>query len=78
MRSEDEVTSDAFLSKWLKARRWDSQHAFESIEKHATWRADFVPNGFIDEVTGGHKVKIVLTALCLISKNFTVGSLHME
>ncbi|WIA28850.1 hypothetical protein OEZ86_011376 [Tetradesmus obliquus] len=49
LSSPDELTSDAYLRKWLEAREWDVPLAFSCIVSHAGWRAHIMPHGYIDE-----------------------------
>jgi hypothetical protein len=50
LSSTEEITSDAYLRKWLVAREWDVALSFSCIVSHAGWRAHIMPHGYIDEV----------------------------
>eukprot|EP00199_Chlamydomonas_sp_CCMP681_P007094 CAMPEP_0119106252 /NCGR_PEP_ID=MMETSP1180-20130426/3997_1 /TAXON_ID=3052 ORGANISM="Chlamydomonas cf sp, Strain CCMP681" /NCGR_SAMPLE_ID=MMETSP1180 /ASSEMBLY_ACC=CAM_ASM_000741 /LENGTH=268 /DNA_ID=CAMNT_0007091539 /DNA_START=84 /DNA_END=890 /DNA_ORIENTATION=+ len=49
--SAAELCSDKLLHKWLRARGWDVQKAYNSILKHAAWRVTNMPNGIVEPST---------------------------
>lgn len=47
--TEETVTSDAYLRRWLVARDWDVEVTYKLLTDHASWRQHNVPKGFMPE-----------------------------
>jgi len=51
LQTASELTGDAFLHRWLRARGWDIERAYNAIVRHAEWRVTMMPNGKVDEAS---------------------------
>uniref|UniRef100_A0A7S2VVE2 CRAL-TRIO domain-containing protein n=1 Tax=Chlamydomonas chlamydogama TaxID=225041 RepID=A0A7S2VVE2_9CHLO len=47
LTSADQLLSDQYLRRWLRARRWEPESAARSIIAHAQWRVTNMPTGAI-------------------------------
>jgi len=47
LSAPEEMLSDQYLRRWLRARRWEVDSATRSIINHAQWRAATMPSGRI-------------------------------
>ena len=61
---------DQTLSRWLTAETFNVNHAEARIRKHATWRAEYIPKGFILKVA-----KARSSTSCLFSR-CSLGVIH--
>eukprot|EP00798_Chlamydomonas_sp_ICE-L_P018799 gene18799-25344_t len=43
----EEGVTNAFLLRWLRARKWDISNANRDIAKHADWAVEMKPEGFV-------------------------------
>ena len=50
LRIGGEAPEEAFLTRWLNSKHGDVEEAAKALEKHAQWRAAFVPRGRIHDV----------------------------
>lgn len=51
LKSEEELTSDEHLGRWMKARNYNVEYCYKSILNHATWRVTVAPEGRITEAS---------------------------
>eukprot|EP00878_Enallax_costatus_P012102 GHUV01012635.1.p1 GENE.GHUV01012635.1~~GHUV01012635.1.p1 ORF type:complete len:374 (+),score=103.09 GHUV01012635.1:242-1363(+) len=49
LKDVTEMVSNLYLRRWLTARNWDVQNTYTCILKHAAWRVQTMPNGYVDE-----------------------------
>ena len=52
LKTPEEMLTDMYLRRWLRARRWDVDVAMRCILSHAQWRVKMMPLGAIQEVGG--------------------------
>jgi hypothetical protein len=64
-RGGEEGLTEGTLRRWLRARKWDVEHAAKDLRSHSEWRADAVPDGRLPEVSARGLAQALVASIML-------------